>query len=72
MAGHGRPEPLYAGAERIPTYAFPENAARALAKTATYSEWRSQPPALLWTFDDIRADDARAVCRSALDARGDG
>jgi acyl-CoA synthetase (NDP forming) len=26
----------------------------------------------LWSFEDIRADDARSVCRDALDARGDG
>jgi acetyl coenzyme A synthetase (ADP forming)-like protein len=58
--------------ERIPTYAFPENAARALAKAASYAEWRRQAPALLWTFEDIRIEDARAVCRHALEARGTG
>jgi len=68
-AGHSRP--LDSGRERIPTFVFPENAARALGKIATYAEWRAQPPALLWGFDDIRADEARAVCRDAAAARGD-
>jgi acetyl coenzyme A synthetase (ADP forming)-like protein len=70
MADPGRPQPLDAGDERIPAYAFPENAARALAKIAAYAEWRAQPQGLLWGFDDIHVDDARQVCRAAVDARG--
>ena len=75
MAGEGRPQPLIVGndegRERVPTYAFPENCARTLGKIAAYAEWRAQPPALLWSFEDIRTDEARAVCRQALEARGD-
>ena len=56
--------------ERVPTYAFPENAARALGKIATYSAWRAQPPALYWSFDDIRVQDARSLCRSVIATRG--
>jgi acetyl coenzyme A synthetase (ADP forming)-like protein len=65
MAGTGRPQPLVVGGEQVPAYAFPENAARALAKVATYAEWRAETPGLFWSFEDIRADDARAVCRAA-------
>ena len=72
MAGDGRPLPLDLQSEHIPTFAFPENAARALGRAADYASWRAQPPALLWSFEDIRVDDARAVCRHALDTRGDG
>jgi len=72
MAGHGRPQPLELDGERIPAYAYPENTARALSKAAAYAEWRAQPPALLWSFDDIRVDDARAVCTRAISLRGDG
>ena len=72
MADAGRPQPLDAGGERVPAYAFPENAARALAKVAAYADWRAQPPGLLWSFDDIHADEARAICRGAVEARGDG
>jgi acetyl coenzyme A synthetase (ADP forming)-like protein len=62
---------LHAGAERIPTYAFPENAVRALGKVAAYAMWRSQPAGLFWGFDDIHLEDARAICRTALATRGD-
>jgi acetyl coenzyme A synthetase (ADP forming)-like protein len=72
MAGDGRPVPLGLQSERIPAYAFPENAARALGKAAAYASWRAQPPALLWSFEDIRVDEARAICRHARETRGDG
>jgi acetyl coenzyme A synthetase (ADP forming)-like protein len=72
MAGTGRPAPLDVAGERIPCYAFPENCARTLAKIAGYAEWRAQPPALPWSFDDLRVDDARAVCQHALETRGEG
>jgi acetate---CoA ligase (ADP-forming) len=66
------PAPLVANGERIPRYRFPENAARALGKIAAYASWRAQPPGLLWGFDDVRVDEARAICRKALDTRSDG
>ncbi len=72
MASAGPPLPLVAGAERVPAYSFPENAARALGKAAAYSEWRDKMPGLMWTFDDIHADEARTVCRDALASRGGG
>jgi acetyl coenzyme A synthetase (ADP forming)-like protein len=56
--------------ETIPTYAFPENAARALGKVAAYATWRKQPAGLFWTFDDIHVEEARMICRHAI-ARGD-
>jgi len=72
MAGPGRPKPLQLQDEQVPAYSFPENAARALAKVARYAEWRAKTPGLLWSFEDIRADDARAVCHHAIETRGDG
>jgi acyl-CoA synthetase (NDP forming) len=63
---------LHAGAERIPTYPFPENAARALGKVAKYAAWRSQPAGLFWGFDDIHLEEARAICLKALADHGDG
>jgi acyl-CoA synthetase (NDP forming) len=71
MADHGHPAPLTVGEEHVPTYVFPENAARALAKVASYAGWRGQTPGLLWGFDDVRVDAARATCRSAIAARGE-
>ena len=71
MADAGRPQPLTVGNERIPAFAFPENAVRALARIAAYAEWRAQPPGLLWGFDDVHAEDARKICRDAAAARGE-
>ncbi|MFL6273600.1 MAG: GNAT family N-acetyltransferase [Blastocatellia bacterium] len=55
----------------IPSYAFPEAAAKALAKVTTYGEWRQQSAGVLPLFDNIRVDDARRVVEQALE-RGDG
>ncbi len=72
MAERGRPVPLETASERLPAYAFPENAARALGKAAAYAEWRGQTPGLLWGFDDLHIDEARAVCRAAIGRQGEG
>src|SRR5262249_21652115 len=66
------PLQLDSPSERVPVYAFPENCARALGKIASYAGWRSQPPALFWSFDDIQGADARDVCGAVLASRGGG
>jgi acetate---CoA ligase (ADP-forming) len=71
MGESGGTVQLIAGDEHVPTYLFPENAARALARAATYGEWRRQMPGLLWGFDDVRADAARDICRTAMASRRD-
>jgi acyl-CoA synthetase (NDP forming) len=71
MAEPGRPAPLEADGERLPAFAFPENAARALGKASAYAEWRAQPPALYWGFDDVIASAAREICHAAIE-RGAG
>lgn len=71
MAEPGSLAPLVVDGEKVPAYAFPENAARALGKVAAYAHWRSQPPALFWGFDDIRPAEARDLCREILASRGD-
>jgi acyl-CoA synthetase (NDP forming) len=55
----------------IPSYAFPETAAIALARAARYHEWRKRPETVASTFEDIRTDEAAAVVAAAL-CRGDG
>jgi acyl-CoA synthetase (NDP forming)/GNAT superfamily N-acetyltransferase len=70
MAQSATRGPIDTGQELIPTYPFPENAARALAKVAAYATWRRTPPGLLWSFDEIHADEARALCRDVVAARG--
>jgi len=71
MTEPGRHAPLVVDDERIPAYSFPENAVRALAKVANYAGWRAAPPGLFWSFDDVHADEARALCRAIVEARGD-
>lgn len=70
MAEPGHPAQLIVDEERVPAYTFPENAARALSKVADYADWCRKAPGLLWGFDDVRIDAARAVCKAALDLRG--
>jgi acetyl coenzyme A synthetase (ADP forming)-like protein len=63
--------PLDAGSEQIPSFVFPENAVRALGKIAAYAGWRSEPAGLVWGFDDAQPDEARALCREIVGARGE-
>jgi acyl-CoA synthetase (NDP forming)/RimJ/RimL family protein N-acetyltransferase len=54
--------------DRVPTFAFPERAARALGRVATYGAWRARPAGALPEFDDGVPDAARALVDSILDA----
>ena len=72
MVEEGVSLPLQLAQESIPTYAFPEAAARVLGKVADYAAWRAQPLGMFLEFDDTDAAAARDICRQALDARGDG
>jgi acyl-CoA synthetase (NDP forming) len=67
MSAKGAPEIL----SRIPSFTFPEAAASALARVTVYGEWRRKPVGVAPVFDDIRADEARAIIEQAL-ARGGG
>ncbi len=60
------------GDERIPSYAFPEAAARVLSKVAAYAGWRAQPEGVIPDFEDLDLPAAREVCRKALAQRGAG
>lgn len=56
---------------RIPSYAFPETAAIALARVAQYQAWRQRPESSAPIFEDINRDQAAALIAMAL-TRGDG
>jgi acyl-CoA synthetase (NDP forming) len=71
MAETGRALPLDAGDERVPTFVFPENAARALGKVVAYAAWRAKPAGLVWAFDDVDPKSARDICDVAA-ARPEG
>lgn len=63
---------LISGKETIPSYRYPESAAKVLSKTAAYSESRSKPPGMVPWFEDIRVDDAKRIVAHALQSRGEG
>jgi len=67
MQSRGVPEELRAPDVRVPSYAFPENAARALARVVGFGEWLARPLAEPATFDDVRIDDARHIVDRAIE-----
>ena len=69
LSARQTPEELVSAS--IPSYAFPETAAIALARAARYREWRERPETAAPRFEDIRRDEAAAVVATAL-SRGDG
>jgi acyl-CoA synthetase (NDP forming) len=64
--------PIMLAGESIPTYAYPESAARVLGKIATYAVWRAGPHGIVPDFDDIDPASARVTCRRAIEERGAG
>jgi acetate---CoA ligase (ADP-forming) len=58
--------------EKIPTYVFPEAAARVLSKSAAYAAWRREPPGMIPDFGDMDFPLAASICREALQQRGPG
>jgi acetyl coenzyme A synthetase (ADP forming)-like protein len=68
MASHGSPEILSDGHSRIPSYPFPEAAARALARAAQYGKWLATPEGHVPDFPDVRREEAAAIVAHALRA----
>jgi acetate---CoA ligase (ADP-forming) len=68
MASHGSPETLSDGQIRIPSYPFPEAAARALARAAQYGKWLATPEGNPPKFPDVHREDAAALVAHALRA----
>jgi acetyl coenzyme A synthetase (ADP forming)-like protein len=66
MSARGVPDELSGGGVRIPSYAFPEDAARALARATRYGMWKRAPEGRL-TPIDARTDEAAAIISGALD-----
>lgn len=71
MSARGVPELLRRSELRIPSYAFPESAARALAHAVRYGQWRSQPAEPPARPADARRDEALALVATAVE-RGAG
>jgi acetyl coenzyme A synthetase (ADP forming)-like protein len=54
------------GAARVPSFAFPEEAVRALAHAARYGAWRARPAGTVTVPPDCRPDEAAAIIAAAL------
>jgi acetyl coenzyme A synthetase (ADP forming)-like protein len=66
MCFEGPPESL----RSVPSYAFPESAAIALARAAAYAEWRRKPESVPPVFADIHAEQVRRPIDAALHRGG--
>jgi|FLYL01.1.fsa_nt_gi acetyl coenzyme A synthetase (ADP forming)-like protein len=55
----------------VPTFAFPEDAARALARVVEYSEWLRRDPGTVPVFDDVDVAQAEEVVAAALRRLGE-
>ena len=64
--------PMLLFGESVPTYAFPESAARVLGKVAAYAVWRAGRHGVIPDFDDIAPAVAREACRRAREEHGAG
>ncbi len=54
------------GSAAVPTYAYPESAARALGRAARYGGWLARPAGMVPAPGGIREADAQALVRSFL------
>jgi acetyl coenzyme A synthetase (ADP forming)-like protein len=66
MSARGVPAALTRPGVRVPSYAFPEQAAIALAHVADHAAWRRAPEAVVATVPDLRSDEAAALLADAL------
>ncbi len=71
LSAKGVPREMRDKGVRIPAYAYPEDAARALAHVAAYAEGRARPEGDVPAFPDARHDEASSILARAL-ARGGG
>jgi acetyl coenzyme A synthetase (ADP forming)-like protein len=66
------PEGLQNAGSRVPSFAFPEPAARALAKVCAYGDWRGRPDGKLPGRDGLRSAEAEAAVQECLAQHPDG
>lgn len=65
MEGGNYADHLQIGERRVPSYRFPEDAARALAQAYRYSNWRNQPIGLFPKFSELDTDQIRSLIKKA-------
>jgi acetate---CoA ligase (ADP-forming) len=66
MSAHGVPETLRKGRRAIPSYRFPEDAARALARAVQYGTWRLSSEGQIPDLQGLRTDEATSIIAAAL------
>ncbi len=66
LATSGALSALREGERRVPWFAYPESAARALARIAPYVAWRARPVVAPPVFGDIDQARARLIVEAAL------
>lgn len=66
MTSDGIPPELCSERLRVPGYAFPEDAARAMAQAARHGRWRASPPGEVAVLSDARPAEAAAIISEAL------
>jgi acetyl coenzyme A synthetase (ADP forming)-like protein len=69
MTSEGPPAELGGTAVTVPGYEYPENAARAVARAASYGRWRTRPERTVRIPEGIRMNEAAAIISREL-ARG--
>ncbi len=70
MGSHGVPESLRSLQEgHIPSYSFPETAARTLARAVEYGVWRNKPPGKVPAVAGVHPERARAAIARSLEGK---
>ncbi len=72
MSMRGMASPLSSADEAIPSFRFPESAARALARAFEYSKLRHRPAGVVQEFADLDAPSAVSACTRHLQSQGPG
>jgi acetyl coenzyme A synthetase (ADP forming)-like protein len=70
MSSAGAPSDLATGDHRVPTYPFPEPAAKALLRAVEYGEWRDRDKGEIRRFHDVDEDGAKLIVQTACDRLG--
>lgn len=70
LGQEGMPEDLRLDDGAVPSYAFPEGAARALGRAAGLAEWRRAPTGVIPVLDRVELDAARTIVDDALVGAG--
>lgn len=70
MANQGVNEALSPAGEHVPSYRFPEAAAKALGRVAQYAGWRETPLGVILDYAGLEVERARELVRRKADEGG--